>query len=534
MPKRKMFDLLKEVNYAEMQNYRPSDFALAFVVFQKMVNQYNPESHDTPILHLKVLDSIQGRKQHVLILCFRGFSKSTLMEYLMLWCACFGSIPGFGEITGIIYVADTMDNGAKTCRKNLEFKYIHSPYLQNMMAKTKFTENEIYFQTKSGGELTIRLYGADTGVRGVRMQGKRPQLAILDDLLTNTSAKSPTIVENINETIYKSVEYALDPTCRKIIFCGTPFNRNDPIVSACESGAWEVSLYPVCQKFPCEESEFIPAWPDRFSYKNVREQYESALLQGVQASFQQEMMLRINADDLRLIQDEDILWYKRADLLAKRGYYNFYITTDFAVTEKQSADFTCLMVWAYSKGKDFFLVDGFLGKVTSDVWMDKLFTLAQEYQPQSVAVETTGQQKGFIPWIRKTMIDTNVWFTFARMDGKNEPGIAPATSKLARFKRIVPRFKAGKIFFPEEMKKTNLMEELLDELSMATEDGLKGHDDCLDNLSQLSYIRVWAPDSEAPAKQVKKENTGKGRKIWGDTTSILEPEIETSYAGYLV
>ena len=527
----KIEDMLAEVDYSTLDQYKPSDFALHFLDFIFTINKDNPEPHPTPIVHLQAIDNIASMKSHILFLCHRGFSKSTLMEYLMLWCATFNYIPNYGDITGIIAVFDTMENGAKTCRQNLEFKYNHSPYLQSLFEDVKFTENKIWFKNKNKGELTIRLFGADSGVRGVRMQGDRPQLAILDDLLSNNSAKSPTIVQSIKETIYKSVEYALDPIKSKIILCGTPFNRTDPIIEAAESGAWAVSLFPVCERFPCEKSEFRGDWEERFSYDVIKAKYDTAVATGEQASFQQELMLRINSDDLRLVTSSDIQWYSRRDLLAHKEYYNFYITTDFAVSEKQHADWTVLTVWGFNKNRDWFMVDGFIGKVTSDIWVDKLFELVQKYEPMGVAVETTGQQKGFIPWFREKMLATNIWFNFCSMQGKSEPGIQPSTNKLARFNKVLPLFKAHKIFFPEELKKELLLQEYLDELSLATVNGFKGHDDCLDNISQLGYIAVWEPSSSIS------EDTKKAEKAVNYIYESSEPEEEfnnSSYGSYIV
>lgn len=530
----KIEDLLSQVNYSNLNTYTPSDFALSFLNFITAINQDNPESHPTPVVHLKAIDDIASMKKHILFLCHRGFSKSTLMEYLMLWCATFNYIPNYGEITGILAVFDTMDSGAANCRQNLEFKYLHSPYLQSLFDDFKFTEKRIWFKNKDGGELTIRLFGADTGVRGTRMQGDRPQLAILDDLMSNNSAKSPTIVSSIKDTIYKSVEYALDPVKSKIILCGTPFNRTDPIIEAAESGAWSVSLFPVCERFPCEKKDFRGDWEERFSYETIKEKYDTACSLGEQASFQQEMMLRINADDLRLVTNTDIQWYSRRDLLAHKEYYNFYITTDFAVSEKQSADWTVLTVWGMNKNRDWFLVDGFIGKVTSDIWVNKLFNLAQKYEPMGVAVETTGQQKGFIPWLREKMMQTNVWFNFCSMQGKSEPGIQPAVNKLARFNKVLPWFKARKIFFPEELKTELLLQEYLDELSLATINGFKGHDDCLDNISQLGYISVWEPSNDRIEDTNKKSEYEQENVFINQIPEEFTRNVSSSYGSYIV
>ena len=111
-----------------------------------------------------------------------------------------------------------------------------------------------------------------------------------------------------------------------MIWSGTPFNAGDPLYKAVESGAWTVNVYPVCEMFPCEESEFRGSWPDRFDYRYVKQQYEKALLGGKIAMFNQELMLKIMSDEDRLIADGDIRYYSRAALLKNKSNYNFYIT----------------------------------------------------------------------------------------------------------------------------------------------------------------------------------------------------------------
>ena len=68
------------------------------------------------------------------------------------------------------------------------------------------------------------MFGAKTGLRGTKIFGKRPPLAVLDDLVSDDDAKSRASMEAIKDTVYKGVNYALDPTRRKIIFNGHAFS----------------------------------------------------------------------------------------------------------------------------------------------------------------------------------------------------------------------------------------------------------------------------------------------------------------------
>lgn len=491
---------LDGVSYAELNStkYVPTAFALNFMNFIKMVNGSEGESHITPPVHLKMLDKLIEPSQLVANLVFRGAAKTTLfMEYLTLYLAAFGFIPGFGKVEGMIYVSDSMENGVKSARKNIEFRYHNSPFMQRIVPHAHFTDNYMEFKNTDGQRLGIKMFGAKTGLRGTKIFGKRPTIAVLDDLIADDDATSKAAMTAINDTVYKGVNYALDPVRRKTIFNGTPFNSEDILIKAVESGAWDVNVWPICERWPCEEADFIGAWPDRFTFAFIKKQYDNAVLTGKLAGFFQELMLRITSNEERLVQDEEIRFYSRAKLMEFRTNYNFYITTDFATSTKQTADDSVISVWAYNANGDWFWVDGICERQTIDKTYKDLFRFVQKYQPQSVGIEVTGQQQGNIALLREKMMDLNLWFNFASSSKSGEPGIRPLVDKLSRFNLVVPLFKAGKMYFPKEMLSSIIMSKFLGQIRLTTQDGIKGKDDCLDTISMLGYLNPWKPAAAA-------------------------------------
>ena len=160
---------LDEVDYAELNSsdYVPTDFALTFMNFIKLVNGAEGESHKTPPVHLKMLDKTIGDSDYIANLCFRGAAKTTLfMEYFVLYLAMFGYLPGLGKVEGMIYVSDSMDNGVKSARKNIEFRYNNSEFLQQWVPHATFTDNYIEFQNTEGHRLGCKMFGAKTGLQG--------------------------------------------------------------------------------------------------------------------------------------------------------------------------------------------------------------------------------------------------------------------------------------------------------------------------------------------------------------------------------
>ena len=496
----KVEDYLNNLDYSVDPNYVPSDFALEFVTFIKLVNGVQGEENKTPVVHYYMLDTITKGGRRIINLCHRGIAKTTVMgEYLFLYIATYGEIPGFGRIDLALYVSDSIENGVKNMRKNLEFRWDNSDFLKKYVPRIHFTDIRWEFENADGKLFIVKGYGAKTGVRGAKEMGKRPQLAVLDDLISDEDARSATVVSAVEDTVYKAVNYALHPTKNMIIWSGTPFNAKDPLYKAVESGAWEVNVFPVCEQFPCSKEEFRGSWPDRFTYEYVKAQYDNAVKLGKVDTFNQELMLRIMSEEDRMIQDGDIGWYKLDAVLRNKGRFNFYITTDFATSERQKADFSVISVWAHNNVGDWLWVDGLCKRQLMDKNIDALFRLAQTYRPQSVGIEVTGQQGGFIQWIQGQMLERNIYFPLASEGNDLKPGIRPNTNKLVRFNTVVPLFKARKVFFPIERRTEDTMVEAINELSLVSVGGFKSkHDDFIDTISMLPSMNAWKPSEEAP------------------------------------
>ena len=131
MMAKSMDQYLNEVDYS-FKDYVPSKEALTIVNFIKEVNN-GMEENTTPLVHLRMLDTILNKTPRDILVCHRGAAKSSLIEYIILYAAAFGKIPGFGKVSFIMYVSDSIVNGVKTLRKNIQFKYDNSPFLQKLI-----------------------------------------------------------------------------------------------------------------------------------------------------------------------------------------------------------------------------------------------------------------------------------------------------------------------------------------------------------------------------------------------------------------
>ena len=491
-------EILDNIKY-DFKGYVPKKSSIKFIEFCKLIDGGEPENK-TPVVHYKVLDNIfSAGSLDDAVMCHRGFSKSTIAERLYWYIACFGSLPEFGWIDLSLYVSDSIDNGVKTMKTSMDITYENSDFLQQMLPKiittdieeTKkgyySTQKEIVFRNANNYQSYLLMFGAQTGVRGTRRGKSRPQFAIFDDLIQKEEdARSEPTIRSIESTVYSDVEDALHPQHRKQIWFGTPFNQNDPLYQAVTNGAWRRSVYPVCLKFPCEKDEFVGSWEDRFDYDSVYASYIKRKKAGKLPLFYREMMLRISPMENRLVKDEDIVWFSRDKVLENRFDYNYYITTDFATSEKKSADNSVISVWAINSNGDKMLVDGKLERCLMNKNIDDLFRYCQIYKPLEVGVEVTGQQGGFVEWIKDEMIRRNIFF--------NLKEVRPTKNKFERFVLIQPQFGMKKIWLPKELKNSEFIKEMTDEISKVVASGFASkHDDALDTISMLNELDIIAP-----------------------------------------
>lgn len=491
-------EYLNEVSYHDLKNYVPSPFSIKFMNFVKMVNAGKADIQTSPPVHYKMIDGLITPHKRIANLCSRGLAKTSLYgEFLILYIAVFNTLPNFGLVDVIMYIADTMENGAKNFRNNVEARYNASDVLKQLIPTVKFTDKELVFTNKEGVTTWVILFGAASGVRGVKRNGNRPVLAILDDLVSDEAANSPTQLEKIKMTIYNETIAALNSKRSKIIFNGTPFNKNDPLYEAIESGAWHSNVYPVCSEFPCEREDFDGAWEERFSYDFIMDTYQTFVKSGRVKAFKQELMLRIASAEDRMIQDSDWNWFNAEDLLKQKYRYNFVITTDFATSDKVKADYTTIGVWALDYKGNRYLVDGVIGRLLMNQTFDKLFDLIAKYEPLGVGIETAGQQGAFIALLREEMHRRAIYFNIVSAKGKTQPGIPAQTNKMNRFRLSVPFFKQGMFYLPSDKKESILVQEILEEVSLVTIDGIKSkNDDAIDMISQLDQIHLPLPDEQ--------------------------------------
>jgi len=496
-------ELLSLVDIELINNREPSDFSIRFINFIKLCNDGNEENISPPF-HYEMLDKAfvpdkyQPRRR-VLNVVFRGSGKTTIfVEYLILYLAIFRELPTVkDEVDSILIVMDSMDNGIVNLKKNIEERYRSSSFLQEYIPDAFFGKKEFTLKNKDGDTFDCILNGIKQGIRGTKRQKKRPKVAIFDDIFKDDDVYSEDIMKKVGNVMDKGVKYALHPSEHIIIWNNTVFLSDDPVSRAVKSGRWEVNLYPVCKKFPCDRADFKGLWEERFTYEYLVEMYIDAKLSDTGlGGFLGEMMLDTSVNEMKIIDENKIKYIQDRDVLLKnKDMYSFYITTDVAVSNKEDTDYAVISVWAYTRLDTWILVDLFMSDtVDMDTYIEKLFFLVRKWNVKDVTFEVSGQQLGFISIIDSKMIERNIIFDIIE--------VRPTGNKLQRFLNYGYRFNSGRIMLYNKDDIINdngreVYDEIIKELTSVTKSKiLSKHDDFLDTVSQLQYHTPYDKSSD--------------------------------------
>lgn len=534
--------------------YIPSKEAIEFMIFIRLVLGEEPENTN-PKAHYFLMDCIfqmdnvrpyfEARdidfdelKGRTVVLCTREFGKSVMVVYFILYLAAKGVMPNFGPVRYGIYVSDSMRNNVETTMTTISKVYMESKYLRSIFEETRLIQTEVNFIRKPRSKKEIEVYnqhvlvekqdpktvpgrmkrtltvtglGAATGGRGSRDGLARPDFAIFDDLIPNEKdAESDTILENIESTIEADILKALSGNGNFAVMFGTPYKKNDPVYRRIEDGSWLPVVFPRAESMSLElkEEDFKSVWPDRHSFKQCKRDYVTAYRAKENGNAEpmrkllQEYYLRISSEDDRMISDSMINWYDRDNLLQTLGYMNIYITTDFTTTGGHGSDFSGVACWAVSSNQDHFLLDLSLQKLEMAEQYAAVFRMVRKWGPYSrgvtVGVEIDGQQKAHLFSLKEQMIKTGTFFTFAKSKGAafGAEGILSRSNgdKHWRFRMMLPVFQNKKIWFPQQLKDTPDMAEMMEELKYVTYSSFgSAHDDGIDLISQLGLMDITYP-----------------------------------------
>jgi predicted phage terminase large subunit-like protein len=289
--------------------------------------------------------------------------------------------------------------------------------------------------------------------------GNRADLLVIDDPVKGRQeADSETIRERTKAEYEDSLRTRLKPGGR-IVLIQTRWHEDDlagsilpegydgesgPIV--CRDGeTWEVLCLPAEARAndPLGRAPGEMLWPEWFDEQHWR------AFRGQGRTWAALYQQQPQPDDGSFFRRE---WFRRYRPDELPRALRVYGTSDYAVTD-DGGDYTCLRLWGVDEHSRIWLIGGWRGQTSADMWIERQVDLIRDHRPFAWFGEAGVIQKAIEPMLRRRMFERK---TPCRLEWL--PSIA---DKPTRARGIQSRAAMGMVAIPEGAEGDAFLSELL-------------------------------------------------------------------------
>ena len=283
--------------------------------------------------------------------------------------------------------------------------------------------------------------------------GQRPDMIVIDDLMNEELVANKDRRDKLRRWVYGS----LIP-CRSekgiIRFVGTPMNLDDPlealmprenardtivedlkIWSKKKKGMWRAVKY---RAHNADYSALL--WPQRKSKQFFEELRQDFNEQGIPEVYACEYLCNPVDDSIRYFRKGDFLTMTEED---KKKNKQYYITADLAISEKDRADYTAIVVGGLDSNGQLHIVNCIRERLSGDEIVATLLSLQKVYNPLAVGIEDTQISKAIGPYLNRAMAETGVYMNVTMLKPHRQ-------DKIQRARSIQARMRAGMVKFDKQ------------------------------------------------------------------------------------
>jgi predicted phage terminase large subunit-like protein len=284
--------------------------------------------------------------------------------------------------------------------------------------------------------------GINSSIRGLRKREHRPTLVLLDDVMKDETAFSPSL----REKLYRKFKRAILPLGKDaLIIVTNTILHNDDLPSRLLKEIEEGRLPDwVGLRFSAITPSGAPLWPSYWPLEKL----ERKKLEIGSVHFATEYMNEPLSDEDRLFKEEWITYYDSE--LPPLEELQISVGVDPA-TGKQHGDFSAIVVVGKDKRGVIYVLYTYIRKVSPTALMEELFRVYQQFKPRVIVFEEVAFQEVFKKWILEE----------GSKRGLHLPvkGVKPKGSKEVRATALAPLMENGLLKFKENQKE--LLEQLL-------------------------------------------------------------------------
>lgn len=453
----------------------------------------------TPDFHREMWRMCCSKSKFVAIAAPRAHAKSTAITHAYtLACVL------LRERSFVLIVADTetqscffLDDIKKELTTNEDLIKVFG-----IKGLIKDSVTDIIVEFDDGAQARLIAKGSGQSLRGVKWANKRPDLIICDDL----ENEELVLNKDRRENFRRWFSGTLLP-CRSkdgiIRFVGTilhmdsQLNRLMPRLGRrdrpCYVDEFKELSHPHdvwhSARYRAHNRKMDAAlWEEHRSLEWLKTERQAYIDQGHSDLWAQEM-LNVPFDEENAPFKRRMFHEAKPEQLEQN--FNYYISCDFATTEKQKSDYTVFMVSGVNAEGLVYIIDIIRERMDTLAMADMFMQLCKRYDPHLVFVEKGQVWNMLSPLINNAMMREEEFFLIEEL--------ASSTDKRARSATIRARMLAGRVLFN---KSADWWLDFEEECLRFTGQG-NTHDDMVDALSLLGIALNRFVEAPTPAEEAE-------------------------------
>jgi predicted phage terminase large subunit-like protein len=458
-----------------------------------------------PPLHREMWQLCCSDHPKVAIAAPRGHAKSTAITHAYLLSMMLFKVKEFA-----LLVSDT-EGQAIEFLSDIKVELEDNEALKQTFGIDKLlkaTETNVVCRMKDGHMFRIQAKGSEQKVRGIKWRGKRPDLIVCDDLENDEIVMNPERREKFRRWFMNALVPCGSDTCW-IRVVGTILHLDSMLNRLLEDDTWESRIYEA------EDGQFKNIlWPEQFPGDRLRRIYESYVAQGDPEGYAQEYRNKPVAIENAFFNPDYFFDFDREGDQVFLPNLEYFAAADFAISEKEKADYTAIIVGGMSPDGILHIVDVKKGRWDSERIIEELIATQKMYKPNCFTFETEKIDKAIGPFLNKAMQKERTYLNIIKM--------TPSKSKTMRASSIRAMHKSGSIRYD---KKASWYPDFSSELLMVAESGPRGrHDDMFDAFAYLGLTvdQYWDAQS---AEEIEDEE-------WDDMYEMYHDMGRSAVTGY--
>lgn len=469
---------------------------LVHAMVVKYFHQRFDKAVPTPEFHFGVWDLFASETKCAGVIAPRGHAKSTAGTH------CYGLTELLFRNRDFAYIISNTEDQAKEflaemmseCSNN---EQLIKDFEIKAFERSNTTDWICVFQ--DGYKFRVMAYGSEQQIRGIKWEGKRPNLFLIDDFENPEQMSSPERRKKIKDTLTNAIlpagsDDALYRFMATILHDDSVANnlyKDSQLPS--DKRTWEVLFRRAHAGFD-DFTEVL--WPEKFPVARLWQIRQGFINQGNGEGYSMEYLNDPAPPEISYFKEE---WFQglRPEHRERieKGRVKYYCGVDFALETKTKSDYNVIVVAGMDEFGHLYVVDVRRARMDSKMMVDEMFEVQDRYHPELWAVEEHIISKSVGPWLNAAMLARSA-------EGKeylNIEGFVPTKDKTSRARSIQAKMRAKHIFFDMEAGWWPTLKDELKRFDKAR------HDDQVDALAYIGLLLTKAlpapPQEEADEEE---------------------------------